>query len=134
MFTFDDNKFNELSDQIKNDAGNDLVERLRQEVIAVKSEYAQRLADQIQYYPDDKIVGSTTFAPHIINEGLAPGTYPNFDRLKDWVKNVKDGGANTELPDYVINQITHKVALKIQREGIKPTWFMDRALSKWEEE
>lgn len=134
MFTFDDNQFNEITDRIKDDLGEDLVDRLREEVIKIKSQYAVKLADQIEYYSDDKVVGSKTFAPHIVNEGLTPGTFPNFDRLKEWVKTVKDGGKNLNLPEYVLNKITYRVAKKIQREGIKPSWFVDRVLSKLESE
>jgi len=156
MFTFDDNQFKEITDRMKDDLGEDLVDRLREEVIAIKSQYSKDLAGEIEYFENDKIVGSTTFGPHIVNEGLSPGTFPNFDRIKDWVINVKDKSGDVEkygeqsliekisskitgrnyttLPDWAINKITYAVCKKIEREGIKPSWFVDRAISKLEGE
>lgn len=138
MFTFEESKFKEITDRIKDDLGEDLVERLRNEVIQLKSQYGEKLADEIEYFSDDKIVGSITFGPHIINEGLDPGTYPNFDKIREWVVEVKDKTKDIErygtLTDRIIDKIAWDVVRKIESEGIEPTWFVDKALSKLEGE
>ena len=128
MFSFNDKDVNKMVGEIKDGVGGDLVEMLRTEVKGIKSYYSENLADQIEYFTDDKVVGSENIVPQIINEGRMPGTFPNFDRLKEWVTNVKDGGKNVDLPDYKINQITFKVANKIKNEGIDPNWFVDNVL------
>ena len=138
MFTIDEKDLRELTDKIKDDLGEDLAERLRNEVSELKSQYGEKLVDEIEYFPDDKVVGSTTFGPTIINEGLSPGTFPNFDRIREWVINVKDKSEDEErygtLTDTVIDKITYQICKKIEREGIIPTWFVDKALSKLESE
>jgi len=134
MFTFEESNFKEITDNMKDDIGEDLVERLRNEVIKIKSQYGENIANEIKYFSDDKIVGSTTFGPNIINEGTIPGTFPNFDRIVEWVRTVKDGGKWDNFPETMIKQIAYRVSKKIEREGIDPTWFVDRALSKLEGE
>jgi len=134
MFTFEESNFKETTDRIKDDIGAELVERLREEVIFLKSQYGENIANEIEYFSDDKVVGSKTFGPNTINEGMMPGTFPNFDRIVEWVKTVKDGGENINLPETMIKQIAYRVSKKIEREGIEPTWFVDKALSKLEGE
>lgn len=91
-------------------------------------------ADILKYEPITHTIESDDMGASIINDGVLPGTFPNFDKIMDWVRYKKDGGNNIDLPEYKIKQIAYKVARGIKEKGIKPTWFIDRALAKMEDE
>ena len=131
MFRIDDSDWEIFKDKIMEDIGFDLLEDLQKEIQQIKKHY-DRAADKLGFWKSDGVVGSKHWAPATINQGMMPGTIPNVDRIRDWVRNTKDGGKNANLPDYKINQIAHKVISKIEGKGIDPTWYVDAVLSRWE--
>jgi len=50
MFTFEESNFKEITDRIKDDIGEDLVARLREEVMFLKSQYGENIANEIEYF------------------------------------------------------------------------------------
>jgi len=131
MFKILDSDWNVFREKIMEDIGFDLMEDLQREIQQIKKHY-DGAANDIKFWKEDDVVGSTKWAPATINQGMMPGTYPNIDRIRDWVRNTKDGGKNVNLSDTEINQIAWKVTNKIKEKGIDPTWYVDAVLSKWE--
>jgi len=131
MFTINDSDWKLFQDKLMDDIGFDLMEDLQREIQQIKKGY-DGAAQDIHYYGADSVVGSTQWAPAAINEGTMKGTWPNIDRIKDWVTNTKDGGINVNKSDTEIDQIAWRVANKIKEKGINPTWYVDAVLSKWE--
>lgn len=131
MFRILDGDWEMFKEKLMEDIGFDLLEDLQREIKQIKKSYDGAAYD-IKWYKEDAVVGSTKWAPAAINQGMMPGTIPNVDRIREWVRNTKDGGKNVNLPDYKINQIAHKVISKIEGKGIDPTWYVDAVLSKWE--
>lgn len=62
---------------------------------------------------------------HIVDKGLSSGTYVNFDALREWVKG-KLGIDEENLTD-----VTWKILRKINKDGIKPKFFVKKALKKF---
>ena len=59
---------------------------------------------------------------HIVNWGLAPGTWVNFDALKLWVE------GKLGVPQSESENVTWLIMKKIQTQGIKPKFFVKKAL------
>ena len=134
MFKISESSWTNFINEIFPNLGDDIVKRLTSEAVEINSEYAKRLEEKIKYDHSEKAVISESIAPAILNDGVMRGTFPNFDKIKKWVKYTKDGGKNADLPEYKINQIAYRVSKKIKEEGIEPTWFIDRTLAKMEGE
>jgi len=60
---------------------------------------------------------------HLVDRGLSPGTWVNYEKLKIWVQG-KIG--ITEEPE--LSSVTWKILKKIQRDGIRPRRFVKKAL------
>jgi len=72
----------------------------------------------------------------LVDKGMSPGTRVNFDKLKAWVI------GKLKISDTAVNQfgksfwtgeatnVTYKIFRKIERDGIKPTFFVKKALKK----
>lgn len=58
----------------------------------------------------------------LVDKGLKPGTYVNYDALKDWVK-IKLGFEEPEL-----SEVTWKIVRKIRSVGIPPKRYVKKAL------
>lgn len=63
---------------------------------------------------------------HLVDKGLSPGTWVNYDSLKKWVY-AKIG--ITEEPE--LTDVTWKIMRKIQRDGIKPKRFVKKAIKEF---
>ena len=61
---------------------------------------------------------------HIVNWGLAPGTFVNFDALRIWVE------GKLGVPSSESQNVTGLIMRKIYTEGIKPKFFVKKALKK----
>ena len=61
---------------------------------------------------------------HIVNWGLAPGTFVNFDALRIWVE------GKLGVPSDQSENVTWLIMKKIERQGIKPKFFVKKALKK----
>ena len=131
MFKILDSDWKLFQDKIMDDIGFELMEDLQREIKQIKKGY-DGTAEDIKYYGSEGVVGSIKWAPAAINQGQMPGTWPNVDRIKEWVRTTKDGGKNANLSDTEIDQIAWKVSNKIKDKGIDPTWYVDAVLSKWE--
>lgn len=59
----------------------------------------------------------------LVDRGLNPGTYVNFDAIKDWVKIKLGIGNEPEL-----TEVTWKIVRKIRSTGIKPKRFAKKAI------
>jgi len=59
---------------------------------------------------------------HLVDKGLKPGTYVNYDAIKDWVK-IKLGFEEPEL-----TEVTWKIVRKIRTVGIPPKRYIKKAL------
>jgi len=131
MFTIRDNDWEMFVSKYLDDMGWELMEDLQKEIMTIKKHY-DGAADDIKHWPEEHIVGSKEWAPAAINQGTLPGTWPNLDRLKEWIINTKDGGKNTNLSENEVDSIAWKVGQKIKSKGIDPTWYVDRVLTRWE--
>jgi len=60
----------------------------------------------------------------LVDKGLKPGTYVNYDAIKDWVK-VKLGFEEPEL-----SEVTWKIVRKIRSVGIPPKRYVKKALKQ----
>lgn len=131
LFTVKKVELERLAKKIVDDIGYELEKELRAEVLQIKSYFNKNTADKIKYYPEDKAVGSEEYSIAVLNSGRAPGEWPPFNKIRDWVLNTKEGGANNSLPDRVIDDITWRVAKKIKEKGIDPYWFVDKVLERF---
>jgi len=131
MFKILDGDWEMFKEKLMEDIGFDLLDDLQKEIQQIKKHY-DGAADDIKWYKDDAVVGSTKWAPATINQGMIPGTMPNIDNIRDWVRNTKDGGKNVNMSDSEINGIAWRVAKKIKDKGIDPIWYVDAVLSRWE--
>jgi len=130
MFEFDETDLRKLEKDIQEDMSVNLIEKyIRAELDRAGKDYS-KMYNEFEY--DETEGGVITNNPQlgVLNQGREPGTYPNIDRLREWVRTVKDNGENADLPDYKINQIAYRVSKKIYDDGINPDWFIDRALAK----
>lgn len=135
MFKISDSEMEKFLDTIGKDMTDDIISKIMSDMPepAVQDLFTVG-ANILEYHPEINSITSEDIGAAIVNDGVAPGTFPNFDKIMDWVKYKKDGGANRDLPEYKIKQIAYRVSKKIKDEGIKPTWFIDRALAKMEGE
>ena len=86
---------------------------------------------RITFCTTKKIVGSEDWAPFTVNKGWDKGTFPNLTAIAQWVRHVKDNGANSEMPEYKVKQEAYLVARHMAEEGIIPTWFVDKAIERF---
>ena len=135
MFTIRDNDWEMFVDKYLEDMGWELLEDLQKEIQTIKKGY-EGAADDLHKWTlgeqDQTTVGSKEWAPAAINQGMLPGKWPNIDKIKDWIINTKDGGKNVNLSENEVDSIAWKVAGKIKDQGIDPTWYVDRVLTRWE--
>jgi len=130
LFKVDWSHWKTEKNKINQTIGYDLRDELREELKGIKSYYDDDLANQINYYLEDNVVGSKEWAPAIINEGRLPGEWPNVDAIREWVRTRKDGGKHSSAPDNVVNSIAYAVSKKIKEKGIAPKWYVDAVLNK----
>lgn len=115
---------------VKDTIAEDLLQRLKAEVVQIKNEYVDT-ADKMWYEKSESAIVSDDYGLAVLNAGRVPGEFPNFDKLRWWVQNVKDGGANRNLSERELDSITYRVGKKIQDEGIDPHWFIDNVLGRF---
>lgn len=108
------------------DIGTDLRDSLRDEIS--NKGYGTPTSDKLEFFEDDKVVGSEEFSIAVMDSGRLAGEYPPFDKIADWVRYVKDDGANASSDERTITAITWKVMNKIKDEGIEPSWFVKNVL------
>jgi len=126
MFKAKKSDLKEVGKKLINDIGIDLRGKLRAEIKLMGYEYST--ARKIDFYEKAKIVGSHAYSIAVLDSGRAPGTYPPFERIYDWVKYIKDNGANSGRDEEYLKLMTGKVMNKIKNEGIDPTWFVKNVL------
>ena len=72
----------------------------------------------------------------LVDKGMSPGTWVNFDKLHAWVEGklkILDNVTNPSGKSYYTGEatdVTWRILYKIQRDGIKPTFFVKKALKK----
>ena len=72
----------------------------------------------------------------LVDKGMSPGTRVNFDKLKAWVigkLKISDEATNQFGKSFWTGEatdVTYKIFRKIERDGIKPTFFVKKALKK----
>jgi len=135
MFEYNDKDWDAMLESIGKDLTDDITQKIMEDMPepAVQDLFTSGI-NILKYEPMTKAIESDDMGAKIVNEGVIPGTFPNFDKIMEWVKYKKDGGANRDLSEYKIKQIAYKVAKGIKDKGIEPTWFIDRALAKIEGE
>lgn len=120
----------ETIENIRDTIATNLLEELKSEVVSIKTEYVDA-AGKMWYEKSEGAIVSDDYGLAVLNAGRVPGEFPNFDRIRWWVQNVKDGGSNRNLSDRELDEIAYKVGLKIQNEGIEPHWFIDNVLGRY---
>lgn len=65
-----------------------------------------------------------------IEEGREPGTFPNIDAIKNWIKikPVIPNIYNGKLP--TLNQLTYLIGRKIEREGIEGKHILKESINE----
>jgi len=58
----------------------------------------------------------------VVDKGMPPGKNVNFDALKNWVEK------KLNIPNEQSTEVTIKIMNKIKNEGIKPKFFMKKAI------
>ena len=72
----------------------------------------------------------------LVDKGMSPGTWVNFDKLHARVEGklkILDNVTNPSGKSYYTGEatdVTWRILYKIQRDGIKPTFFVKKALKK----
>ncbi len=134
MFITNKRDLDELSEDILMDVGLDLKDM----VAEYYSEEGTRHPRgepydeaRITFCATKNIVGSEDWAPYTLNKGWDRGTFPNLTAIAQWVRHVKDNGANSEMPEYKVKQEAYLVARHMAEEGIVPTWFVDKAIERF---
>lgn len=86
--------------------------------------FTGKLTDSINRVKMDGVYMVLIDSPyaHIVNWGLAPGTWVNFDALKLWVE------GKLGVPQSESENVTWLIMKKIQTQGIKPKFFVKKAL------
>lgn len=135
MFKIADGHQKKLKEFILDKVGNNLAGELKTELRingydrqSQAGEYINTL-DKIVYDKPNKLVGSTDWGIAVLDAGRIAGEYPPFNKIRDWVINVKEVGKN--LTDRQYDDITWKIMNKIKEVGIAPTWFARRVLSRF---
>lgn len=151
MFEIEDREWSKVMERMKNEMGHNLIETIREELREIKSYYDNSLANQIQWNEEEGGIEVTTIAPIIVNEGLLPGTFPPIDKIREWVKKYDVATPDRNYLEEIsyrikrlismgdradereIDRVAYMVARKIYNKGIEPTWYMDRAITKFDE-
>ena len=60
----------------------------------------------------------------LVDRGMSPGNWVNYDALYDWVR------IKLNVDDDIAVGITWKILKKIQKDGIRPTRFVKKALKR----
>ena len=130
MFKIDWSSYEQEKQRLNENIGYDIRDLLRKELETMKSYYSENASEQIKYYLEDNVVGSTEWAATTINQGRLPGEWPNIDRIRDWVRTRKDGGKYSSASDAAVNSIAYAVSKKIKDKGIAPKWYVDKVLQE----
>lgn len=121
--------FKTLLNQMKEDIGGDMIERIKWELVSVKG-YYDDVGESFVFDSTDSQVRSFLWSAAILNQGRMPGTYAPHTNLVQWVLEHKEPGASIQKA----NQIAYKVNRKLFTEGIEPNWYMDEVLIDMETE
>jgi hypothetical protein len=109
-----------------------LVEELKRQLKKPNS----RLEDSIT---GRKITGKDGFAISMndyginVNQGRSAGSFPNIEKLKDWIirKKIKNTTAKEGKPSS-LDSLAYIIGRSIAQRGIKPTRFIDIVIEKVE--
>ena len=89
--------------------------------------FTGKLTDSIHMVTENNVNMIVVDSPYgyIIEYGMAPGNKVNFDALKYWVSK------KLGIPDENLMDVTYKIYNKILNKGLKPKWFIKKALKKF---
>lgn len=113
-----------LVDDITTDIANRLVKKLKDELVIEDKVVTGGMSDSLQYYKEDKIVGSTRDGMDNIEYGRTAGNHVPIEPLKKWAK-IKFG-----LTDGEAYGVAKKVEQQIFENGIPMTRFAKITLEK----
>lgn len=132
MIKYDKKHFERELDRMVKDIGIDTRDTIREELqnLPTKTKDYTNSLSKIEYDEVGKFVYSKDWGVGALNQGRLPGKFPNINRIRTWVRDFKDGGANKYLPAHEINQIAFKVGKHIKEKGLKAHWYVDRALER----
>lgn len=121
--------FQVVRDKMKEDISEDMMLRIKIELLGVKG-YYDNIGDSFAFDSTDSQVRSALWSAAIVNQGRMPGTYAPHNKIVEWVLKYKAPGASPA----VASKIAYKVNRKLFVEGIEPNWYMDEVLIDMENE
>ena len=112
--------------KMKVDMSKKIIHNLKKTIGDEDINFTGKLTDSIHRVKMDGVHMVLIDSPyaHIVNWGLAPGTYVNFDALRIWVE------GKLGVPSDQSENVTWLIMKKIERQGIKPKFFVKKALKK----
>ena len=113
-------------DKMKVDMSKKIIHNLKKTIGDEDINFTGKLTDSIHRVKMDGVHMVLIDSPyaHIVNWGLAPGTYVNFDALRIWVE------GKLGVPSSESQNVTGLIMRKIYTQGIKPKFFVKKALKK----
>lgn len=74
---------------------------------------------------NDIWIESDNVYANIVDKGMSPGTWVDFDALSDWVR------IKLNIPDEMVNEVTWKILYKIRRHGLEPKYYVKKAIKRF---
>ena len=131
IFKLNKKSWGQVKQQILNDVGEAIEEEFRDEFSHLKDYYgSSRLVETIIFDKTAKVVGSEEWGVAASDTGQEWNwsKMPPINKIAEWVRDDKDGGIYSGAPDSIVNNIAYKVAMKIKREGIDSSFWVDDRL------
>lgn len=127
MFTVKKAELDRLLEKLVDDLGENLSGELKTELRIMG--YEEGTLRHIVYDKPAKLVGSKDWGVAVLDAGRVAGEWPPFNKIMDWVIQVKEAGKHLSEKEYM--DITWAIARKIKEEGIAPKWFARRVLQRF---
>lgn len=110
--------------RLQKDVGSEIIYNIRQILRDEDINFTEDLAHSfslVMWQGKAHVESSNRYAG-LVDRGLSPGTWVNYDALHDWVR-IKLG-----IDDPEAVEVTWKILKKIRKSGISPTRFVKKAL------
>ena len=129
-YSVTDNQYERF--RMQKDIGVELIKNIKKVLRDEDINFTQDLSNSFVFevktgFPSETNVGTSSVLTNnpyanLVDKGMRPGNWVNFDALYDWVR-IKIGLEEPEL-----TPVTWKIIKKIQNKGIDPTHFAKKAI------